>query len=130
MAKKGLDAYQDDDFKEYIDFTEKYAESLCSVLRKEFAGQQWRVSSKQELTTTNVYNNEIACFLTEGETFVKGGYLIYRTAGTPTKYGYAQILSIQVNDVDYNNYTCNEQTSIGCKLDVRITGQYTFKNTR
>lgn len=120
----------DDEFRDYINFTEVFAEALCRVLRKDLAGHLWRVSSNKILATTDVFNNEIACFLVAGETFVKDGFLIYKTAGEPAKYGFARILSIQVNDVDYVSYTCDETTPIGCKLDVKITNLFTFKNTR
>lgn len=120
----------DGDFTEYIDYAEKYAEALCNVLRKDLAGHQWHVSSQKELKATNVYNNEIACFHVSGETFMKDSFLLYQTAGDPARYGFAKILSIQVNNIDYSSYTCEEITSIGCKLDIKITNHFTFKNTR
>lgn len=116
----------DREFCKYLDFMDKFADSLCTYLRCEMARLLWNNYRKPRLSISHIYSNNIIVVKTITEKFEKGGWIICKYGGGDPSYCFRQILSIQVDDVEYEEYYCVITTEVGLKLDNSVTNHTTF----
>ena len=120
-GEMSISIINDSEFEKYVDFLEKFSLSICSYLRAEMAGYIWNYSHSPKLSIKETFrNNTIIIIRTITERFKIGDWLACKYGGTSPSYCFRKIISIQVDNVNYDEYYCAITTNIGLQLDDKV----------